>query len=117
MYLTVIRLEAKTQIGMINAVKSKKHSEIPSKPKDKFKLYSGIKDQWQTNWKSGLDLSKWYKRSIQRDKKPNEAIRAKLRTISSSSTGRIHKTIVQNIKYSIRISSGCVVIVDLFGCG
>jgi hypothetical protein len=36
------------QIGIIKAVNNKKHNEIPSTPKDKFKLYSGISGRWQT---------------------------------------------------------------------
>jgi hypothetical protein len=41
--LTSMVPQAKTQIGIMNAVNKRKQSEIPSKPKDKFKLYSGIK--------------------------------------------------------------------------
>ena len=79
--------QAKTQIGIMNAVNKRKQSEIPSKPKDKFKCYSGIKGNWQTYWKPGSDLSKWYQRSTQHKKKPIDEIKDKLRTPVSSLFG------------------------------
>jgi len=46
--------------GIIKAVKSKKHKEIPSSPKDRFKLYSSLKGSLYQNWNPNRDLSKWY---------------------------------------------------------
>ena len=44
-------LAPKNTNGIIKVVNKTKHKEIPSIPKDKFKLYSGIIGNWHTNWK------------------------------------------------------------------
>ncbi len=51
----VILFAAKIQIGIIKAVNNKKHKEIPSTPKVKFKLYSGINGTKHSNWYPGFN--------------------------------------------------------------
>ena len=93
-------VEAKIQKGIINAVNKIKTKAIPSKPKDKYKLYSGMIGNWHVNWKSNsLERSKKYKISRHASRKPIVVIRAKLRIPCSSLFGISEIIIVEQIKY------------------
>lgn len=100
------------QSGIINAVNNTKHKDIPSIPKDKFKLYSEISGIWHVNWKPDSDLSKKYQRSIVDINTTIDIISAKVLMSFSSFLGIIHIIAIPAARYSINstnIEKFCIV--------
>ena len=101
-------MHAKQQIGIINAVNKRKQNEIPSKPKDKDKLYSGITGKLKTNWKPSLEWSKWYKRIQHIKKKDIEPMTETIRIWSSACRGIKEINAVQPNNHNITNNNGIV---------